>query len=258
LGARLTDAGGEVVRSSAIPFGWLLGGLLALAACGSDREELAELRDRQDEILERLSKLEAAEKQEAEQPRTPRGAEAQDHGDIIYRIDVGSSPTIGNPDAAVTIVEFSDFQCPYCARTAPLLRQILERHGDDVRLVYKHFPLSFHPQARSAARAALAAQDQRAFWEMHDLLFEHSERLGEARFADLARRAGLDVERFSRDYDTRAVDYDRRIDEDYAQGLTVNVRGTPTLFVNGRRVRVRTVDGISAMIDEELERASSS
>jgi protein-disulfide isomerase len=247
-----------VVRRSAFPSRWLLGCLLALGACGADREELAELRGRQDEILERLSKLEAEERQGAGQARTPGEAEAQDDGDVVYRIDVGNSPTIGKPDAAVTIVEFSDFQCPYCARTAPVLREVLERYRDDVRLVYKHFPLSFHPQARPAARAALAAHDQRAFWEMHDLLFEHSERLGEARFEDLARRAGLDVERFTSDYDSRAADYDRRIDEDYAQGLTVNVRGTPTVFVNGRRVRVRTVDGISAIIDEELERASSS
>jgi protein-disulfide isomerase len=155
-------------------------------------------------------------------------------------------------------VQFSDFECPYCARSAPLLRRLLEDYGDDVRLVYKHFPLSFHAHARPAAIASLAAQEQDGFWEMHDALFRQAGRLQPAEFPALAEEVGLDADRFRRDVESKWKEYQSRIDSDYALGLKVDVRGTPSLFVNGRKVRPGTLERIRARIDAELRQATSS
>ena len=229
--------------------------LSGLGGCQGDREELAEIRETQSQVLERLAELET---RQGEGGRVGLSRRGQADAKRIHAIEVGDAPVLGNPGAPVTIVAFADFQCPFCARSAPLLRQVLDGYEGRVRLVYKHFPLSFHPVARQAAVASLAAQDQGAFWEMHDLLFEHPEELSASRFPELARLAGLDVERFSRDLEQSHEKYEERIDADYTQGLHADVRGTPTLFVNGRRVQVRTLQEISRMVDEELSRASSS
>jgi protein-disulfide isomerase len=156
----------------------------------------------------------------------------------------------------VTIVEFADFECAFSAETAPVLRAALEKYKDRVRLVYKHFPLSFHAQARAAARASLAALEQGRFWEMHDVLLRNQANLTEEDLPKLAEEAGLDVGLFRTSYETRKNRYERRINLDYASGLRADVRGTPTVFVNGRKVRNRTLEGISARIDEELGKAS--
>jgi protein-disulfide isomerase len=230
--------------------------VLLLGACQPDSGELAglvqqqqEIQERQNEVEQRLAKLERAAR-----PQIPGLHEDPDE---VHEIEVGESPVLGKPGAPVTIVEFADFQCPYCAGSAAVLKQVLAKYQGRVRLVYKHFPLSFHGRARSAARASLAAQEQGRFWEMHDLLFRHHQDLDEARFPVLAEKAGLDPNRFRRSYETHRTSHEKRVDSDYAQGLKVNVRGTPTIFVNGRKVRVRTLEGISAMIDEELRKASS-
>ena len=228
---------------------------IALVACQARDGELAEVREKQEEILSRLDRLERAEP-----PASARLAPGPGHAPEgrIYRIEIGRSPVLGNPDARVTIVQFSDFQCPYAARSVPVLRELLEGYGEDLRLVYKHFPLSFHPMARPAAVAAIAAQEQDGFWEMHDALFERGEDLEPSEFPTLAGRAGLDVERFRRDYETNWKEYESRIDSDYALGLKVDVRGTPTLYVNGRKVRASTLEGIRARIDAELREPASS
>lgn len=237
--------------------GWIgvCAGLL-LACSPADRDDLAELREEQERLLQRIERLEAA--QERGSPTVPATAPTAEDWDRVHVIETGSAPVLGKAEAPVTIVEFSDFECGLCAESAPVLREVVDRYPDEVRLVYKHFPLSFHEHARRAAAAALAAHEQKGFWEMHDRLFASSPDLDESSFPRLAAEAGLDVERFLRDYQERREEYERRIDADYAQGLAAKVRGTPTVFVNGRRVRVRTVDGISAMIDEELRRGSSS
>ena len=233
---------------------WLAAIALCLMACRASQDELAELRAQQARMLERVANLEAEQRRlRPEQPRAMDRASQP-----LQEIKPGVSPVLGNPHARVTIVEFADFECGYCAASAPLLKQVLQRYDEDVRLIYKHFPLSFHPRARAAAVASLAAKEQNAFWEMHDQLFEHSGRLEDVSFERLAEQAGLDVERFLRDYERKQEAYERLISADYAEGLRVDVRGTPTLFVNGRKVGVRTFEEISTMIDEELERASAS
>jgi len=168
-------------------------------------------------------------------------------------VRLGASPVRGKRDAPVTIVEFSDFQCPFCARSNPIVDGVLAKYPDKVNYVYKHFPLAFHAAARPAAIASIAAQDQGRFWEMHEVLFKNQASLDASKLEDYAKQAGLDVARFKKDLESKKAEYEKRVDAEFALGQSVDVRGTPTLYIGGKKVRVRTVDGMSAMIDEQLK-----
>ena len=240
--------------------GFLATVVLALAlggaACRPAGDEVRELREQQKLILDRLAKLERGRQQLLAEARPAPRAPAEDF-DRVYQIPVVDSPTRGNLNAPVTIVEFSDFQCPFCARSSPLIEEVLDKYGDKVRLVYKHFPLSIHPNARPAAIASMAAQEQGRFWEMHDVLFANSRDLGPEKLPEYARRAGLDVERFQQDLEKHGRAYDRRVSAEYKQGLEANVQGTPTIYVNGKKLRDRSLEGFSAVIDEALSGAEA-
>jgi Na+/H+ antiporter NhaA len=139
----------------------------------------------------------------------------------------------GPEDAPVTVVEYGDFECPYCGRAEPVIRELLAEHGD-VRYVWRHLPLSdVHPRAQLAAEAAEAAADQGAFWRMHDKLFEHQDALRPVDLVTYARELGLDVERF-RD-DLRRHAWTSRVAEDVDSADLSGVSGTPTFFINERR-----------------------
>ena len=138
----------------------------------------------------------------------------------------------GRADAAVTLVEYADFECPECARVEPVLRQLLDRR-DDVRLVYRHFPLvDVHPGAYSAALAVEVAAEAGLFWELHDLLFENQASLGRRTLARCAEQLGLGPDSVLRPASER---FDVRVREDHDSGIASDVQGTPTLFVNGTR-----------------------
>jgi protein-disulfide isomerase len=135
--------------------------------------------------------------------------------------------------ATITIVEYGDFECPYCAGAEPALRQLLDLHPTSVRLVFRHFPLEgVHPHALMAAEAAEAAAAQGQFWEMHDLLLAHQSHLDAAHLKRYAEQLGLDVVRFTAEMDDEV--YRQRVREHIAGGTASGVRGTPGLFVNGR------------------------
>jgi protein-disulfide isomerase len=135
----------------------------------------------------------------------------------------------GPVDAPITIVEYGDFECPYCAAAFPVLRELLDTAGDRARLVYRHFPVfSKHPFALTAALAAEASGEH--FWAMHDMLFTHQDRLTDADLATYARAAGVEGEVIGE----TAQLFRPAIESDYAAALAEGVRGTPTLFVNGR------------------------
>jgi|SRR5690606_6910025 len=155
---------------------------------------------------------------------------------------------LGNPDAPVTVVEFGDLECPYCAAAAPVLRRTVEESGGRVRLVFRHFPLfEIHPHALSAALAVEAAAAQGRFWEMQAALFEHQDHLGEAGLAERAEELGLDGASVVGD---AAQQYAAPVQRDYADALAAGVEGTPTLFVNGRRYVGRvTPEGLRAAIE---------
>lgn len=172
--------------------------------------------------------------------------------DPIQRIDVGDAPIRGPVDAPVTLVVFDDFQCPYCARLAPVLKQVLERNSQTVRLVLKNFPLSMHRYARKAAIAALAAGRQGKYWQMHDLLFENYRQLSDEKVDELAGKLNLDMARWKKDLADPALA--AQVDADLRQGQKLGVRGTPTLYVNGRLVRDRSPQGLQQLIDAELQK----
>ena len=139
---------------------------------------------------------------------------------------------LGNPDAAVTLLEYGDFESPYCAAAAPVLRRVVDESGGQVRLLFRNFPIADrHPYALTAALAAEAAADQGAFWEMHELLFARQERLDDAALRAYAEELGLDG---SRVVGEAAQAFGDKVEADFAAGLAAGVGGTPTVFIDGR------------------------
>jgi len=169
-------------------------------------------------------------------------------------IEVGNAPAKGDKKAPVTIVLYSDFQCPFCSRVGPTLKQIEEKYGNKVRVAFKHQPLPFHPNARIAASASMAAHEQGKFWEMHDLLFKNQQKLDRQSLDTYAQELKLDMRKF-----TDAMNNDKFkavIDSDQAEGNKVGANGTPTLFVNGRKiVGAQPFENFAKLIDEELAKA---
>jgi peroxiredoxin len=140
----------------------------------------------------------------------------------------------GPANAAVTLVEYGDYECPYCGAAYPIVKELQKLLGQQLRFVYRHFPLSsVHPHARHAAEAAEAAAAQGKFWDMHDLLFEHQKMLDEDHLAQYAKPLNLDIERFQRELALHV--YAHRVSEDAESGRHSRVSGTPTFFINGRR-----------------------
>lgn len=173
------------------------------------------------------------------------------------RFEVGSQgyPTIGNSDAPITIVEFSDFQCPYCAQVGPALKRITEDYSGKVRLVFRQFPLTnIHQQAEIAAQAALCAADQGKFWEMHDAMFADQKSLSAEQLKEKAASLGLDADSFNTCVDSKR--HLKEIESDVRAGVEVGVTGTPAFFINGRPLGgAQSYENIAAVIDEELESA---
>lgn len=153
--------------------------------------------------------------------------------DDPVQIPVAGAPSIGPASAPITIVEFSDFQCPYCAAAIPEIHALLKAYPTQVKLIFKQYPLEMHAQAELAATAAVAAQKQGKFWQMHDALFEHHDQLSRANILELARANGLDMKRFETDLDSTTVK--ESVVRDVQDGDHAGVEGTPTLFINGQR-----------------------
>ena len=171
-----------------------------------------------------------------------------------FRVELGQPPLRGARDALVTIVVWSDYQCPFCARLAPTLARLVEQHPNDVRVAWKDQPLPFHPRAREAALAARAAGRQGRYWQMHDAIFSQPSKLEDRDLERRARELGLDLPRFRRDLDDPALS--DAIDADAAQGTALGAQGTPTAFVNGRMVRgAQPFETFSALVTEELATA---
>ena len=171
----------------------------------------------------------------------------------VYDIEIAQSPVRGNQGASVTIVEFVDFQCPFCGRFHPPLEDVLKTYPNEVKYILKNFPLSFHPQARPAAKAALAAGEQGKYYEMADLLLENGNQLSEEKFKELAGKIGLDVDKFIADYKEKDAQWEKIIEADMALGGRINVGGTPTFFLNGRNTNARDVNSWKTEIEKILK-----
>lgn len=151
------------------------------------------------------------------------------------KVDVGSAPVKGPANAKVTIVEFSDFQCPFCKRGADTMEQVLKAYPKDVKVAFKQLPLPMHPQAKPAAQAALAAGKQGKFWEMHDAMFKSQGELAPAFYEAKAKELGLNVDKFKADMESAEIK--KQVEDDMAQAEKLGVQATPGFYVNGVAVR---------------------
>jgi protein-disulfide isomerase len=168
-------------------------------------------------------------------------------------IAVEGSPSRGPDGAPVTVVEFADFECPFCQHIAPELDALWQKRQTAMRFVYKFMPLPMHPHGESAARAAIAAQAQGKFWEMHDKLFANGEHLDDADILAYAAAIGLDLDRFRADLQSPATK--ARLDADRKLGDALKVKGTPTIFINGREYDTKI--NIEEWVDGEIAASAS-
>ncbi len=150
------------------------------------------------------------------------------------QIDIAHAPTRGPATAPISLVEFSDFECPFCAETAPVVRQLLAAYPTQVRFAFKHYPLPMHKESPLAHEAALAAAEQGKFWEMHDLLFATQDKLTRDDLIAKAAQLHLDVARFTKDLDTHR--FKPQVDADRQEGNRLGVDGTPFFFINGHAI----------------------
>ncbi|MCI5137517.1 MAG: disulfide bond formation protein DsbA [Candidatus Electrothrix sp. AR1] len=165
-------------------------------------------------------------------------------------IDTAGSPFIGKESAPISLVVFSDFQCPFCSKVQPLLDEILKKNPDKLKIVFKHLPLQMHKQAKPAALASIAAHEQGKFWQMHDALFAVAKNLNKETIEKAAKDIGLDMEKFQKDLASPSVQ--AKLKKDMVDAGKAGVGGTPTLFINGRQVKGRGANVLQEMIDQEL------
>ena len=190
----------------------------------------------------------------ATKPAAGTGRKAPEDDKKVYNVKVNPGDAMkGNKNAQITIVEFSDFQCPFCGRVNPTLKQIQDTYGDKVRIVFKHNPLSFHKDAPLASEAALAANAQGKFWEYHDLLFKNQRAIKRDNLDSYAQELGLNMAKFKKDLD--AGTYKAQIVADQAMARSLGATGTPSFFVNGRKLRgAQPFPKFKALIDEQLKK----
>lgn len=223
-----------------------------LAACQPPAGGSKELTER----IEKLEKkVEALEKRgPAAGPQRPEPPPPQT---TAYNIPNGDSPVMGKKDAKITVTIFSDYQCPFCSRVDPMLHDIVKdaELKDKVNVVFKQFPLSFHKDAKPAAKAALAARDvggDEKFWDMSVKLYSDQKALTAENFSKWAGEIGVDVKKFEKALKDNDAKYEEVIKADSELGAKeAKVRGTPSLFVNGWELRQRSVDGVKALIKEK-------
>ena len=171
-------------------------------------------------------------------------------------IPTAGAPMTGPADAPITLVEFSDFQCPYCTLATPQLQAVLKAYPTQVRLIFKEFPLDIHSQAAFAAAAAVAAQKQGKFWPMHDALFASHADLRRATVLAIASAIGLDVKRFEADVDS--IEVRKAVARDMEDGSNVGVMSTPTLFIDGQHYNgMIKLDVLKPILEAELKRPAS-
>ena len=234
------SSAGALVTAAVILGASILGGSYWLAlAIDRGSAEIAELNQ--------ALKAAAVAPAPAARPSAP----ARPDPEKIYEIEIGDSPIRGSESAKVTIVEWADFQCPFCVRVDPTLEKIAEEYGDKVRFGFKHLPLSMHTKARAAHQASEAAHRQGKFWEMHDRIFANPKDLSEETYLRYANEIGLDIEKYKSDFSSSSVR--KTIDADLAKARELGVSGTPSFFLNGRFLSgAQPYGAFARVIDEEL------
>ena len=170
---------------------------------------------------------------------------------LRFQVETANHPTRGSDKAPLTIVEFSDFECPYCSRLFSTMKQVEKTYGDRMRLVYRQFPLVNHPHAQKAAEASLCAHEQGHFWQMHDLLFQEQQALGVPDLKAKAVTLKLDAANFEKCLESNR--YAERVKKDILDGSRIGVTGTPAMFINGRFISGAVpFEELAKIIDQEL------
>jgi protein-disulfide isomerase len=185
-----------------------------------------------------------------------RWAHNQEQGKVLddaVKIPVTGAPYTGPANAPITIVEFSDFQCPYCILAVPQIDAVLKNYPTQVKLIFKQFPLEIHTDAYRAAAASLAAHKQGKFWLMHNALFAHHNDLSMQSIMAIAKENGLDAKRLESDMESKETRV--TIETDVKDGETAGVEGTPTIFINGQRYNGRIeLSSLKPLLDSELKK----
>lgn len=182
--------------------------------------------------------------------------ETETNSEINTNVNIDDDPIKGNKNAPITIIEFSDYQCPFCTRAEPTIKQVLETYKDKVRFIYRDFPLGFHQYAQKAAEASECADEQGKFWEYHDLLFEKQSEWsseGITKLKEYALNLGLDAKQFNECLDSGKMASE--VQKDFNDGQQAGVSGTPAFFINGRLVSgAQPFSAFKQVIDEELNK----
>jgi protein-disulfide isomerase len=171
----------------------------------------------------------------------------------MFDVNVGDAPFKGGADAKVTIVEYSDFQCPFCSKGAVILTDLEKKYGNKIKIAFKHYPLPFHAQARLAAEASMCANEQgsKFFWKMHDAMFADQSKLDKDNLIATAKKAGVKEADFKTCLES--AKFKTRVDADVTEGGTLGIKSTPTFFVNGKLISgAQPTEVFSEVIDEEL------
>jgi protein-disulfide isomerase len=214
-----------------------------------------------DQLRSQISQLLRTEKQRKAERKLEERLRGEHKVTVSYapyrlQLDNAKAPTLGKSDAPITLVEFSDFQCPFCKGMAPTLKEVTQKLGDKVQIVYRQYPLtSIHPFAAKAAEASLCANEQGKFWEMHDAMFEDQTKLAVKDLKATAVRLGMDGKKFDTCLDSgRHVE---QVQNDQREGQRAGVTGTPAIFINGVQLPGGSVpySTVEAAIQEELGRA---
>ncbi len=224
--------------------------LSVLAACQPPAGGSKELVERIEKLEKKVEGLEKRPAGAAAAPaRTPPPPQT-----AAYAIPIQDSPTLGKKDAKINVTVFSDFECPFCSRVDPMLRDILKDPDlkDKVNVIYKHFPLSFHQNAKPAAKASIAADEQGKFWEFSEKLYANQRALTPDNFKKWAGEVGMNVAKFEADLKANDAKYEEIVKRDTDVGTKeAKVRGTPSIFVNGWELRQRSVEGVKEIIKEK-------
>ncbi|WP_372655109.1 DsbA family protein [Halobacteriovorax sp.] len=171
----------------------------------------------------------------------------------VFNVTSGDAPFMGAADAKVEIVEFSDFQCPFCSKGAGVVNDLKKKYGNKIKIVFKNFPLPFHNHAKKAAEAALCVheQDKKKFWDMHDAMFADQTKLDRQGLVNSAKSLKVDVTKFTKCLDSGK--FTAKVDSTMAEGKSIGVKSTPTFFVNGKMINgAHPVETFSELIDQEL------
>ena len=224
------------------------------------QETLASIDQKQDNVLAKIEglqqKLDARPAAAPGKAKPPAARGGRPDPKLTYKVEVGDAAVKGSDEALVTIVAWSDFQCPFCSKVNPTMDKIHETYGDKVRIAFKHNPLPMHNRAMAAALAAESAGRQGKFWEMHDKLFANSRTLTDENFEKWASELELDVAKFKTDMKDKALE--TKVRKQQAQGAVLGARGTPSFFVNGRHLSgAQPFEAFKALIDVELKEAEA-